>query len=253
MVFISAIKLNDIHFLKSFPSHFRFSFSYRVIDRNHRFIEKEGGRNWTLETDSLVFGIVFGLAAGLSPGPLITLVVSETLKNGKKEGVGVAVSPLISEPPIILFVLVILSSVAVNEIFMGVISLLGACFLTYLGLSNLKADVKEYKDHLEKGSSVLRGIITNLLNPNTYMFWLTIGGPRILESAQVHVSATILFILGFYMMLVGSNTTVAIAVGKSKTLIESKYYAYIIRALGTVLILFAFIFVRDALEYFGIQ
>jgi len=135
---------------------------------------------------------------------------------------------------------------------MGIISLLGASYLTYLGLSNLKVNVKESEDHLEKSSPLLRGITTNLLNPNTYMFWLTIGGPRILESAQVHVSATILFILGFYMMLVGSNTTVAIVVDKSKTLIESKYYAYIIRALGIVLIVFALIFVRDALEFVGI-
>jgi len=135
---------------------------------------------------------------------------------------------------------------------MGVISLLGACFLIYLGLSNLRANVKESKDHLGKNNALLRGITTNLLNPNTYMFWLTIGGPRILESAQVHISATILFILGFYTMLVGSETAVAIVVNKSKTLLKSKYYAYIIRALGIVLIVFALTFVRDALEFVGI-
>jgi len=135
---------------------------------------------------------------------------------------------------------------------MGVISLLGACFLTYLGLSNLRANVKESKDHLGKDNALLRGITTNLLNPNTYMFWLTIGGPRILESAQVHISATILFILGFYTMLVGSKTAVAIVVDKSKTLVKSKYYAYIIRALGIVLIVFALTFMRDALEFLGI-
>jgi len=124
--------------------------------------------------------------------------------------------------------------------------------LTYLGLSNLRANVKESKDHLGKDNALLRGITTNLLNPNTYMFWLTIGGPRILESAQVHISATILFILGFYTMLVGSKTAVAIVVDRSKTLVKSKYYAYIIRALGIVLIVFALTFVRDALEYVGI-
>ena len=205
-----------------------------------------------METDSLIFGIIFGLVAGLSPGPLITLVVSETLKNGKKDGIEVAISPLISELPIILFVLIILSSIAENSILMGVISLLGACFLIYLGLSNLRVNVKESKDHLGKGNALLRGITTNLLNPNTYMFWLTIGGPRILENAQIHISATVLFILGFYVMLVGSETAVAIVVDKSKTLVKSNYYAYIIRALGVVLIVFALIFVKDALEFVGI-
>jgi threonine/homoserine/homoserine lactone efflux protein len=202
--------------------------------------------------ESLLFGIIVGLAAGLSPGPLITLVISETLKNGKKEGIEVAISPLISEAPIILFVLVILSSVAENCIALGAISLLGACFLTYLGLLNLTTDAKESGQDPRKENALLRAIITNLLNPNTYMFWLTIGGPRIIEGGQIHISATILFILGFYMTLVGSKAAVALVVDKSKSLFRSKYYIYVIRALGLVLIVFALTFVRDALEFVGI-
>jgi len=205
-----------------------------------------------LAAESLLFGIVVGLAAGLSPGPLITLVVSETLKNGKKEGIEVAISPLISESPIILFVLLILSSVGGNFFVLGVISLLGALFLIYLGMSNLTADVKESREHLGKDNALLRGITTNLLNPNTYMFWLTIGGPRILENAMVDISAAIFFVIGFYTMLVGSGTVVAVFVAKSKTLINGKYYAHIIRVLGIVLIVFALVFVRDALEFAGI-
>jgi threonine/homoserine/homoserine lactone efflux protein len=208
--------------------------------------------NQTLETDSLLLGIAFGLAAGLSPGPLITLVVSETLKNGKKEGIEVAISPLLSELPIILFALVALSSVADNGIFMGVISLVGACFLIYLGLSNLRADVKGSGNHLGKDNALLRGVVTNFLNPSTYMFWLTVGGPRILESAQVHISAMILFIIGFYMMLIGSGTVVAIVVDKSQNLVKGKYYVYVIRILGIVLIVFASFFVRDFLESVGV-
>jgi len=200
----------------------------------------------------LLFGIIVGLGAGLSPGPLTTLVFIETLKNGKKEGIQVAISPLISELPIILFVLVTLSSLAGNYPIIGAISMFGACFLIYLGLSNLTANAKESKEDLGKDNALLRGITTNLLNPNAYMFWLTIGGPRIIEGRQVHVSATILFMLGFYMMLVGSKTAIAMVVDKSKTLVRSKYYIYIIRALGIVLIAFALIFVRDALEYVGI-
>lgn len=202
--------------------------------------------------ESLLFGIIVGLAAGLSPGPLTTLVFIETLKNGKKEGIQVAISPLISESPIILFVLVTLSSFAGNSIIIGVISMLGACFLIYLGLSNLMTNAKESEEDLGKDNVLLRGITTNLLNPNAYIFWLTIGGPRIIGGMQGHISATILFVLGFYMMLLGSKIAIAIVVDKFKTLVRSKYYVYIIRALGIVLISFALIFVRDALEYVGI-
>jgi len=213
---------------------------------------KKGWGSVTSEVDSLFFGIVFGLAAGLSPGPLITLVVSETLKNGRKEGIEVAVAPLISEPPIIAFVLIILSKVAGNSILMAMISLLGACYLAYLGLSNLKAHVTPSRGRREKPRSLLREVTTNLLNPNAYMFWLTIGGPRILEGAGVNVSAAILFVLGFYGMLVGSEITVAVIVDRSKAFVKNRYYVYLIRVLGVVLIVFALIFVREALVFFGI-
>ena len=204
-----------------------------------------------MEISSLLFGMIIGLAVGLSPGPLITLVISETLTKGKKEGIEVAVSVPISELPIILFALVILSSGAEETILLGVISLLGACFLIYLGLANLRANVKE-SNHPGKDKALLKGITTNLLNPNAYMFWLTIGGPKVLESVHVHSSVFMFFIFGFYMMLVGSKIAVAMVVDRSRTLAKSKYYTYITRALGAVLIVFALSFVRDALEFVGI-
>ena len=35
-----------------------------------------------VESSLLVSGAVFGLSGGLTPGPLLTLVISETLKHG---------------------------------------------------------------------------------------------------------------------------------------------------------------------------
>ena len=202
--------------------------------------------------ESLLSGMIIGLATGFSPGPLIALVVSETLKNGKKEGIKVAISPLISELPIILFVMLILSKVAGNFFFLGIISLLGASFMIFLGVSNIRADAKEGRNHAGKDSALVRGITTNLLNPNTYLFWLTIGGPKILESLQTGTLMAIFFVLGFYTMLVSSKTAMAMVVNKSKTRVKGKYYAHIIRVLGIVLIIFALIFLRDALAFLGV-
>lgn len=50
----------------------------------------------------LISGIIFGLSAGISPGPLLALVISETLKFGRKEGIKVAIAPLITDIPISL-------------------------------------------------------------------------------------------------------------------------------------------------------
>ena len=200
----------------------------------------------------LISGMIFGLAVGMSPGPLLALVFSETLKNRKEEGIKIAISPLITELPIVLFVLFILSNLMKYGFIIGIISLFGACYLVYLGFQNLTVKIGVSKVEVAEDGALKRGVIANLLNPNPYLFWLSIGGPMIFESLDIHVSATVLFILGFYSLLIGANIGIALVVEKSKLFVESKYHLYVVRALGIALILFALIFVRDGLGLMGI-
>jgi threonine/homoserine/homoserine lactone efflux protein len=74
----------------------------------------------------LVYGILFGLVQGLTPGPLITLIFSETLKYGKKEGLKIAISPLITDSLIVSLSLLILSNLSSYTVVIGIISLFGA-------------------------------------------------------------------------------------------------------------------------------
>ncbi len=199
----------------------------------------------------LVSGMIFGLVAGTFPGPLLVLVFSETLKYRKKEGIKIAISPLISELPIVLFVLLILSNLTKYSLSIGIISLFGACYLVYLGFRNLRVKISVFEVEFPK-EVLKRGVIANLLNPNPYLFWFFVGGPKIFESLDIHISTTVLFILGFYSLLIGSNIAIASIAEKSKFFVESKYLLHVVRALGIVLILFAIIFVRDGLKLMGI-
>lgn len=200
----------------------------------------------------LISGVIFGLAAGTSPGPLLALVFSETLKHGKKEGIKVAVSPLITDLPIVLFVLFILSSLAGYNFVIGIISLFGACYLAWLGVESLRVQIGKAGVELLKKDALKRGVLANLLSPHPYLFWLSIGGPMIFKSLDVHVSATFLFVLGFYSLLVGSKIAIVLVIERSRSFIESKYYLCILRVLGVALILFALIFVRDGLKLIGL-
>jgi len=203
----------------------------------------------------LVSGAVFGLAAGIAPGPLLALVFSETLKYGKKEGVKVAISPLITDLPIVIFVLFMLStlsSLIEYNFVIGVVSLFGACYLVYLGVGSLRVKIDKFEVELAKKDALKRGVIANFLSPHPYLFWLSVGGPIIFKSLDIHISATILFILGFYSLLIGSKIGIVLVVEKSKSFIKSKYYLYIVRVLGIALILFALIFVKDGLKLIGL-
>ncbi|WP_243684857.1 hypothetical protein [Methanosarcina barkeri] len=70
----------------------------------------------------LALGSFLGLAAGTSPGPLLAVTISETLQYGKWEGIKVAVSPLITDLPIVLSVLYVLSHLKSYDFIIGIIA-----------------------------------------------------------------------------------------------------------------------------------
>jgi threonine/homoserine/homoserine lactone efflux protein len=81
----------------------------------------------------LVTAFFLGLSGGLSPGPLLTLVVTESLRHGVKEGIKVSIAPLFTDFPIVLVTIYILSRLSDIQPVIGAISLLGAAFLIFLG------------------------------------------------------------------------------------------------------------------------
>ncbi|MHB8103078.1 MAG: LysE family translocator [Methanosarcina sp.] len=200
----------------------------------------------------LVLGAFLGLAAGISPGPLLAVTISETLQHGKWEGIKVAISPLITDLPIVLSVLFILSHLTSYNFVIGIIAFFGASYLIYSGMESLKIKQNSFELKLEKKDALKRGIIVNFGNPHPYIFWLSIGGPIIFKSLNTHIWATVLFIIGFYSFLVGSKVIVALIVEKSKYFINSKYYFSIIRILGVAQIIFGFTFIKVGLDSLNI-
>jgi threonine/homoserine/homoserine lactone efflux protein len=196
----------------------------------------------------LVLGSFLGFAAGTSPGPLLAVTISETLQHGKWEGIKVAISPLITDLPIILSVLYILSHLTSYNSIIGIIAFFGASYLIYSGMESLKIKKDSLELNAEKKDALKKGIIVNFGNPHPYIFWISIGGPIIFKSLSTHVSATILFIFGFYSFLVGSKVIITLIVEKSKSFINSKYYFSIIRILGIAQIVFGLTFIKMGLE-----
>jgi threonine/homoserine/homoserine lactone efflux protein len=200
----------------------------------------------------LTAGIIFGLTAGMSPGPLLTLVITETLKHNKSEGIKVAIAPLLTDIPIIVVTLFVLSKLANSDIALGIIAILGGLFLIYLGYESIKTKGLEIGIQKLKPQSIKKGIITNALSPHPYIFWLTVGAPTAFNAYQTNITALVLFIVAFYGLLVGSKIGVALIVDKSRDFLKNRAYIWTMRILGLMLLSFAILFVKDGLKFFGI-
>jgi threonine/homoserine/homoserine lactone efflux protein len=193
-------------------------------------------------------GVALGLYAGFSPGPLLTLVISQTIKHGPREGVKVAFAPIITDFPIILVSTFLLVRLSNYKSVLAVISILGGIFLVYLAYVSIRTKGVEVDMDEELPYSFMKGAIVNALNPHPYVFWVTIGAPLIIKSLAESYIAPVLFVGSFFGCLVGSKVLLVIITGKSRHFLTGRSYLYIMRVLGIVLLFFAFVLFKDGLH-----
>jgi threonine/homoserine/homoserine lactone efflux protein len=144
-------------------------------------------------------GITIGFSAGVTPGPLMAYFLSQTLKNGWKRTLPAAMAPLISDGPIILLVLLLLTRTP--DWLLNSLRILGGGFILYLAWKSLPLlrDVQSIGQLTEEKPTSLRDAVTmNLLNPNPYLYWGTILGPILLEGWRRFPSWGLGFMAGFY-------------------------------------------------------
>jgi threonine/homoserine/homoserine lactone efflux protein len=191
---------------------------------------------------------VFGLSGGLSPGPLLALVVAETLARGRSAGLAVSMSPLITDGPVIAVAVLLLGRIENSDPALGIISIAGGALLTTYGIAGFRgAELKVEESEVERKvwASLGKGISVNFLNPNPYLFWLTIGTPILLRAHESSWFLAISFLVIFYLALVGSKCVLTILVARSRAVLRGRAYILVNRILSIALLVFAVIFIRD--------
>lgn len=197
-------------------------------------------------------GIVLGLTAGFSPGPLMTLVISQTLRHGIREGAKVAVAPLVTDLPIILTATFVLTRLADFHAVLGVISLIGALFVLLLSWESFRTGGVDTVVRDAAPLSLSKGIVVNLLSPYPYLFWLTVGAPMIVKGWADSPFRAGAFVAGFMGCLVGAKIVIAVTAGRSRRLLSGQTYLYIMRLLGMLLLVFAGMLIKDGLALLGL-
>ena len=200
----------------------------------------------------LIAGTILGLSAGIAPGPLLALVISETMEHGVRSGVKIALAPILTDLPIILITLLILAKISHFQNILGIISIIGGFFILFLGIESMRSKGVDLNLNKSTPKSLQKGILANVLSPHPYLFWFSVGGPTTIKAIDVNLFAAISFILSFYVLLVGSKIVLAILVGKSRSFLTGNKYIFTMRLLGVVLIIIAGFLFRDGLNMLGI-
>lgn len=197
-------------------------------------------------------GAALGLSGGLAPGPLAALVVRQSLTYGTREGMKVALVPVLTDGPLLIGAAVLADRLGGLDLVFAGISAVGAAFLAWLAWESWGAvEVSLTDAEGAPAGSVWRAVATNLLNPHPYLFWVAIGGPLVADAWDEGTGSTAAFLVAFFGCLCGAKAGMAWAVGAHRQRLGGPAYVWTMRALAVVLAGFAVGFAWEAVGRVG--
>lgn len=185
-----------------------------------------------MRVEGLLLGLTLGFGAGIAPGPMLALVIRSALRGGFPAGARMAMTPLITDVPVI--VVAVLLAGGLPETALGVLGIAGGLFVVHLGLQALREDPVPQAAPGSAAADLRTGVVTNLLSPHPWLFWLTVGAPILADGSATEGAG---FLLVFYSLLVGSKAAIAgvVALGRDR-LVRGRGYALVLRGSGLLLL-----------------
>jgi threonine/homoserine/homoserine lactone efflux protein len=202
--------------------------------------------------EALALGLALGLGAGLSPGPLLALVLSNSLRAGFRAGALTALAPLVTDALIIALAVSVLAVLPTRAV--AAFGVAGGVVVIGIAVESARAACREdpVSRRLSTRAVLARSSLVNVLSPHPWLFWLTAGGPLLVGYADSSLASAAEFLLGFYALLVGSKLVLAAVVaGAGHRLPPRAYRGALLAAACLLLLAGAFLLQRFLPDLLG--
>jgi threonine/homoserine/homoserine lactone efflux protein len=167
----------------------------------------------------LLVGAGFSFAAAVQPGPLQAFLLSATVAHGWRRTLPAACSPLLSDGPIAVVVLVLLRQVPRG--FEHAVQVAGGVLLLYLSATTFSEWRRQRQGAAPTASAprtLLQAAGVNLLNPNPYLGWSLVVGPLLLKAWHEAPLNAVVLLGAFYGTMVASLAAIIVLFGKVRSL-----------------------------------
>jgi threonine/homoserine/homoserine lactone efflux protein len=168
----------------------------------------------------LIQGIGFGFAAASQIGPFQTFLISQTLTRGWKRALPGAFAPFISDGPIILLSVLVLSQLP--DWAQRVMYIFGGLFVLYLAYGSFKSwrnyDETLAHPELSGQQTIFKAAMTNALSPGAYLFWMFVTGPILLKGWRETPANGLGLLIGFYSAFISCLVLMIVIFGAATKL-----------------------------------
>ncbi len=168
----------------------------------------------------LVIGMTYAFASAVQPGPLQAYIISQTIRHGWRRTLPAACSPLLSDGPIIVLMLVVLTHLPAWLI--PAVRLAGGLLLLLFAFLAARTwwrhDAGGPAPSTARPRSLLGATAVNLMSPGPYLGWSLVMGPLLLKGWSEAPANGIALLAGFYGVMVSSMAVIIMLAGTARGL-----------------------------------
>lgn len=190
----------------------------------------------------------------MMPGPMLTVVVAETPRQGAKAGPLVVLGHGILELALLVLLVVGLGPALENETVQATLQIVGGGMLVWTGTAMIVAVARgrvaldwEGGESSGRARAVAMGIVSSLANPYWTIWWATIGLGLLTKAYAVGVAGLAVFYLGHIMGDLTWYSLISGAIAAGRRFISLKVYRAMLSVAAAFLLALAVWFLASGI------
>ncbi len=198
-----------------------------------------------------VGSFVLALSGALVPGPMLSATLAGSHRRGGWFGPGVVLGHALAEIPVVVLLLLGISSFLENRWVLTAIGGVGAVALAWMGvglLRRMKQDAAAPEAGFVRLGAVPTGLITSLVNPYWYLWWVTQPTVLLAGAATMGWLGVAAFFIGHISADLGWFSAASWSVAKGRRLLQGRFYKALLLVCAGILFVMAVLFAKLAVE-----
>jgi threonine/homoserine/homoserine lactone efflux protein len=200
---------------------------------------------------------IIGFSGAMMPGPVTTLVVTETARRGFIAGPLITIGHVLLELAMVIALFFGLGDLLKQNAVAGTIGLLGGLFLLWMGFSivrnawqgKVSLDLTRAASDRAAGNPIAAGMLATVTNPYWLLWWATVGAAYLITFRAFGLAGVIAFYIGHTLADWVWNNVVAFVVASGRRAMSDRVYRSILIVCGAFLIVLSFYFVSSGIGF----